>query len=121
MDGLALDLFTGTSTVAQEFKEMGFVTHANDWQYYSYITAKASVELNQMPTFERLRLHIPIDPEFEVACPNGISLLLHSTHTRTKQVSSKPAYRVLWYLKKIDWNTLSLNKNTMCLLQKKKI
>ena len=102
VNGCALDLFTGTSTVAQEFKRLGFITHANDWQYYSYVTAKASVELNQIPHFEMLRSQLNIDVSFDSACPNGMSVPIHSAHIRKRMLSNHPAVKVLWFLSRLE-------------------
>jgi adenine-specific DNA-methyltransferase len=52
--GTALDLFAGTGAVAQLLKFRGYVTYANDWQYYSYVTNVAFIEHNELPTFKRL-------------------------------------------------------------------
>lgn len=53
-DGIALDLFAGTGTVAQFLKQRGYITYANDWQHYSYITCTAIIEHNKLPRFETL-------------------------------------------------------------------
>ncbi len=53
-EGVALDLFAGTGAVAQWLKLQGFVTYANDWQRYAYVTNLAFVEHNRLPTFESL-------------------------------------------------------------------
>jgi len=50
-DGLALDLFSGTGVVAQALKTRGHVVHANDWQYYSYVTNVALIEQDSIPEF----------------------------------------------------------------------
>lgn len=52
--GTALDLFAGTGAVAQLLKLHGYVTYANDWQYYSYVTNVAFIEHNEFPRFQRL-------------------------------------------------------------------
>jgi adenine-specific DNA-methyltransferase len=52
--GLALDLFAGTGAVAQLLKLRGYKVYANDWQYYSYLTNVAFIELNTFPLFRTL-------------------------------------------------------------------
>ncbi len=53
-NGIALDIFAGTSAVAQFLKQRGHVVYANDWQHYSYLTCAALIELNSMPLFVKL-------------------------------------------------------------------
>lgn len=53
-EGLALDLFAGTGAVAQLLKQRGYITYANDWQHYSYVTNVAFIEHNAFPTFDAL-------------------------------------------------------------------
>lgn len=53
-EGVALDLFAGTGAVAQLLKLRGYVTYANDWQRYSYVTNVAFIELNALPDFGTL-------------------------------------------------------------------
>ncbi len=57
-EGVALDLFSGTGAVAKAFKKMGFVTYANDWQFYSFVTTHSFIGLNAVPDngMEALRL-----------------------------------------------------------------
>jgi adenine-specific DNA-methyltransferase len=52
--GIALDLFAGTGAVAQLLKLRGYVTYANDWQNYSYLTNVAFIEYNELPAFVTL-------------------------------------------------------------------
>ncbi len=48
------DVFAGTHSVGNYFKEQGFTVHSNDWQNYSYIFGKALIENTENPTFETL-------------------------------------------------------------------
>ncbi|MCP4050174.1 MAG: modification methylase [bacterium] len=54
VNGIALDLFSGTGAVSKLLKSMGYITYANDWQYYSYITAYAFIGINKVPEFTGL-------------------------------------------------------------------
>jgi adenine-specific DNA-methyltransferase len=51
-----LDAFTGTSVVAQELKNRGFHTYANDHLYFSYALADAHLAFNHVPDYSRLKL-----------------------------------------------------------------
>lgn len=48
------DVFAGTHSVGNYFKEQGFTVHSNDWQHYSYIFGKALIENTEVPKFETL-------------------------------------------------------------------
>lgn len=50
-----VDLFTGTTVVAQHFKKKGYTVIANDFLEFSYALAKTYVELNQEPKFTNLK------------------------------------------------------------------
>ncbi|MEM5948438.1 DNA adenine methylase [Spirochaetia bacterium 38H-sp] len=41
-----IDFFAGTGAVSRLAKKMGFVVHANDWEFYSYLANKAYLEIN---------------------------------------------------------------------------
>jgi len=49
------DIFTGTTSVAQHFKKLGYTVIANDWLFFSYVLANANIETNQTPSFSSLR------------------------------------------------------------------
>jgi adenine-specific DNA-methyltransferase len=51
--GTFTDLFSGTTSVAEHFKKLGFSVTANDFMTYSYVLQKAFVESNASPTFEK--------------------------------------------------------------------
>ncbi len=55
IEGIALDLFSGTGVVSELLKSLGFSTYANDWQSYAYMTVKALLTYDQNPSFERLK------------------------------------------------------------------
>ena len=52
LQGTFTDLFSGTTSVAEHFKKLGFSVTANDFMTYSYVLQKAFVESNTSPTFE---------------------------------------------------------------------
>ncbi len=52
--GIVLDLFSGTGIVSQLFKSMGYITYANDWQYYSYCLSASFLLFNDFPVFNKL-------------------------------------------------------------------
>jgi len=49
------DIFTGTTSVAQHFKKLGYKVIANDWLFFSYVLAKANIEMNNSPHFSNLK------------------------------------------------------------------
>jgi adenine-specific DNA-methyltransferase len=53
LHGTFTDLFSGTTSVAEHFKKLGFSVIANDFMTYSYVLQKAFVESNASPTFEK--------------------------------------------------------------------
>ena len=53
LHGTFADLFSGTTSVAEHFKKLGFSVTANDFMTYSYVLQKAFVESNTSPTFEK--------------------------------------------------------------------
>jgi len=52
--GVAFDAFSGTGAVAQFLKARGHTVYANDWQQYSYVTNRAFLMLDRIPTFRKL-------------------------------------------------------------------
>ncbi len=50
-----VDLFTGTTAVAQHFKKLGYTVIANDNLEFCYALAKAYIELNEYPKFNGLK------------------------------------------------------------------
>jgi len=52
--GQFTDLFSGTTSVAEHFKKLGFSVTANDFMTYSYALQKAFIESNETPNFETL-------------------------------------------------------------------
>lgn len=103
--GIALDLFAGTATVAQFLKLRGHITYANDWQWYSYVTGVAFIELNDFPQFSALlsdplwrdRIHATADCDPPLPQPTPT----HSIFDRDPLESDHPAARVLWYLNQL--------------------
>lgn len=54
------DIFSGTATVARHFKQW-YQVYSNDLLYFSYILQKATVELDRVPDFGRLREGLGIE------------------------------------------------------------
>ncbi|HQB22410.1 MAG TPA: DNA adenine methylase [Bacteroidales bacterium] len=50
-----VDLFSGTSSVGRHFKKMGYTVIANDNLEFSYALSKTFIELNEQPTFKKLK------------------------------------------------------------------
>ena len=53
-NGIFIDLFAGTNSVAKHFKNKGYKVITNDFMTYSYIFSKVLIELNEMPKFIKL-------------------------------------------------------------------
>lgn len=53
-EGIVVDLFSGSSVVAQYFKQRGYSVIANDWQYYAYVLASAYIRIDTPPLFNQL-------------------------------------------------------------------
>ncbi|MFN0110666.1 MAG: DNA adenine methylase [Blastocatellia bacterium] len=51
----ACDIFAGTGAVGRLFKRLGLRVIANDFQAYAFALNKAYLEVNQQPTFTRLK------------------------------------------------------------------
>ena len=49
------DVFTGTTAVAKHFKKLGYTVIANDNLEFCYALAKAYIELNEYPKFNKLK------------------------------------------------------------------
>ena len=54
LEGSFTDLFSGTTSVAEHFKKLGFSVTANDFMTYSYVLQKAFIESNSIPTFSKV-------------------------------------------------------------------
>lgn len=54
LEGTFTDLFSGTTSVAEHFKKLGFSVAANDFMTYSYVLQKAFIESNEIPRFEKV-------------------------------------------------------------------
>jgi adenine-specific DNA methylase len=50
-----VDMFTGTTAVAQHFKKLGYSVIANDNLEFCYSFAKTYIELNDVPKFNKLK------------------------------------------------------------------
>ena len=98
--GKALDIFSGTTTVAQQLKLLGFETYANDWQHYSFVTANSYLSFSDYPSFQNLLENTSINEDFDCDSLEKITII-HSLKNRKKVVENKPAFRVLWYLENL--------------------
>ncbi len=52
--GTFIDIFTGTTSVAQHYKKKGYKIIANDFMTYSYVFQQAYIKNNQFPKFNNL-------------------------------------------------------------------
>ncbi|MDP2940424.1 MAG: DNA adenine methylase [Candidatus Omnitrophota bacterium] len=52
--GIFIDIFTGTTNVAQHYKKKGYRIISNDFMTYSYIFQQAYIKNNQFPKFNSL-------------------------------------------------------------------
>lgn len=71
-----VDLFTGTTAVAQHFKKLGYTVIANDTLESSYALAKTYIELNEEPKFVSLKNYLginDIDPNYVIGYLNNLS------------------------------------------------
>lgn len=48
------DIFSGTSSVGQHFKKLGYTVYANDFLEFAYAIAYSSIKLNEEPKFDNL-------------------------------------------------------------------
>lgn len=71
-----VDLFTGTTVVAQHFKKLGYTVIANDTLESSYALAKTYIELNNEPKFTALKKHLgvaSIDSDYVIGYLNNLT------------------------------------------------
>jgi adenine-specific DNA-methyltransferase len=59
--GIFIDLFSGSTSVAQHFKRT-YKIISNDFMYYSYIYQKCLIENNLAPSFGVLKRELGEDP-----------------------------------------------------------
>lgn len=59
--GVFADVFAGTGSVGQHFKQLGYEVHSNDFMTYSYVLQQAIIQSNHVPDFTELarRLGLP--------------------------------------------------------------
>lgn len=106
IQGSALDLFSGTSTVAQALKSLGFRTYANDWQYYSFVTAHSYLHFNEYPRFEKLLKHAEILSLYQEQFPEGShQITIHSLQKRGRSSEPQNAFTILWFLEQLPGTT----------------
>lgn len=71
-----VDLFAGTTVVAQHFKKKGYTVIANDFLEFSYALAKTYIELNEEPKFLKLKKYLEvgqIDKNYVIGYLNNLS------------------------------------------------
>ncbi|MCG2809472.1 MAG: DNA adenine methylase, partial [Candidatus Portnoybacteria bacterium] len=71
-----VDLFAGTTIVAQHFKKKGYTVIANDFLEFSYALAKTYIELNEEPKFIKLKKYLEvgqIDKNYVIGYLNNLS------------------------------------------------
>lgn len=59
-----VDLFCGTSTMSISFKRNNYKVIANDFLYFCYLSAKAKLNINREPLFEKIIKLIPNDSSY---------------------------------------------------------
>jgi adenine-specific DNA-methyltransferase len=57
------DLFSGTATVGNYFKQQGYRIIANDLLYSSYVQQYVKIAINVMPSFKKLAKHLDVIKE----------------------------------------------------------
>lgn len=57
--GVFVDVFSGTTIVAQMARQAGFTVIANDWQVYSLVMQRCFLETQGYPAFATLRAAVP--------------------------------------------------------------
>ncbi|MFC1616618.1 DNA adenine methylase [Candidatus Margulisiibacteriota bacterium] len=120
LDGIALDLFTGTSIVAQLFKSLGYQTYANDWQYYAYLLSFAYISLNKSPDKSKLnylnKLPGKSGPFYEAYAEGGKAKRLYFSKQNGLKIQAIRDQIFTWQVNK----EISLEENNWliaCLLQ----
>ena len=61
-----VDLFSGTCSVGRHFKRMGYTVIANDNLEFSYALSKTFIELNEQPTFTKLKRELCVTDSQEI-------------------------------------------------------
>lgn len=64
LSGVFIDIFGGTGSVGKHFKDLGMQVISNDIMTYSYVFQQVLIRINQIPSFEHLKL-------------NGLEQVLH--------------------------------------------
>ncbi|MBQ5319094.1 MAG: DNA adenine methylase [Oscillospiraceae bacterium] len=54
-----IDLFAGSGVVSTYFKSNGYRTISNDFLYFSYVISRASIMMNEIPSFKTLGISDP--------------------------------------------------------------
>lgn len=101
--GTALDLFAGTSVVAQFLKKRGHTVYANDWQRYSYLTSVAYIECGSMPEFAGLFKDKYWAKVIKSSPP--IAFQIRSINGRNTTSIDSPASKVLSHLSQLCGKT----------------
>src|SRR3989344_2537806 len=54
------DIFSGTSSVGQHFKKLGYTVYANDFLEFAYAIAYTNIQTNTRPKFKKLKLSVDV-------------------------------------------------------------
>ncbi len=98
-EGIAFDLFSGTGVVSQLFKSMGYVSYANDWQYYSYCLTASSILLNEFPKFNNL---LKSEEGLLIKNTKKEDIKIFSLKVRNQKIQNEPFIKVLSYLQDLE-------------------
>ncbi len=98
-EGIAFDLFSGTGVVSQLFKSMGYVSYANDWQYYSYCLTAPSILLNEFPKFNNL---LKSEEGLLIKNTKKEDIKIFSLKERNQKIQNEPFIKVLSYLQDLE-------------------
>lgn len=56
LSGTFIDIFGGTGSVGKHFKDLGMQVISNDIMTYSYVFQQVLIRINQVPSFDKLKL-----------------------------------------------------------------
>jgi adenine-specific DNA-methyltransferase len=78
--GIFADLFSGTTSVGEYYKKLGFTIISNDFMTYSYVLQKAYIESNEIPKFEELTKYLGLSKKV-----SGVENVLEKLNTMIGQ------------------------------------
>jgi adenine-specific DNA-methyltransferase len=112
-EGIFIDLFSGSTSVAQHFKKT-YKIISNDFMYYSYIYQKCLIENNLAPSFGVLKRELGEDPYvflnklkgekgyfFDNFAPGGKFSRMYFTDFNAKKIDSIRDTIETWFNKKL--------------------